>query len=61
MCRRTMPSRLLLSATPTLHLIVGLSGSGKTTLARRLERELDALRLSPDEWIAALYGNAPCN
>src|SRR4029077_5670077 len=44
---------------PTLHLIVGLLGSGKTTLARRLEREHDALRLCPDEWIAALYGNAP--
>lgn len=43
----------------TLHLVVGLPGAGKTTLARRLERELDALRLCPDEWIATLYGNAP--
>ena len=34
----------------------GPPGSGKTTLARRLERERDALRLTPDEWIARLYG-----
>jgi predicted kinase len=44
---------------PTLHLIVGLPGAGKTTLARRLEREYDALRLCPDEWIARLYGVSP--
>jgi predicted kinase len=41
---------------PTLHLIVGLPGAGKTTLARQLERELPALRLTPDEWIGPLYG-----
>jgi predicted kinase len=41
---------------PTLHLIVGLPGAGKTTLARRLERELPALRLTPDDWIGPLYG-----
>jgi predicted kinase len=39
-----------------LHLIVGLPGAGKTTLAARLERELPALRLTPDEWIGPLYG-----
>lgn len=55
-----MPTRAPRSADPpTLHLIVGLPGAGKTTLARRLERELDALRLSPDEWIAALHGSSP--
>ena len=36
----------------TLHLICGLPGSGKTTLARRLEHEIPALRLAPDEWMA---------
>jgi predicted kinase len=39
-----------------LHLIVGLPGAGKTTLARKLERELPALRLTPDDWIGPLYG-----
>ena len=32
----------------------GLPGSGKTTLARLLAEEIDAVRLSPDEWLAAL-------
>ena len=40
----------------TLHLIVGLPGAGKTTLARRLERELPALRLNLDEWHTHLFG-----
>jgi predicted kinase len=40
----------------TLLLMCGLPGSGKTTLAKRIERERDALRLTPDEWIARLYG-----
>ena len=40
----------------TLHLMVGLPCSGKTTLARQLEKELPALRLSPDEWQLRLFG-----
>lgn len=43
----------------TLILICGLPGSGKTALARRLEQERGALRLTPDEWIARLFGAAP--
>ena len=39
-----------------LHLICGLPGAGKTTLARRLERELPGLRLSPDEWLIRIMG-----
>ena len=39
---------------PRLVLICGLPGAGKTTLARRLEAELPAVRLCPDEWLAAL-------
>jgi predicted kinase len=42
---------------PVLHLICGLPGSGKTTLARQLERELPALRLTPDEWMARIVGS----
>ncbi|HWQ11755.1 MAG TPA: ATP-binding protein [Roseiflexaceae bacterium] len=41
----------------TLFLICGLPGAGKTTLARKLERAHAALRLSPDEWIAAILAD----
>ena len=36
-------------------LIVGLPGAGKTSWARRLEEERKALRLTPDEWMDALF------
>lgn len=36
--------------------MVGLPCSGKTTLARQLEHEHSALRLTPDEWQVALFG-----
>ena len=36
--------------------MVGLPCVGKTTLARRLEDELPALRLTPDEWHIRLFG-----
>lgn len=39
---------------PKLVLFCGLPGSGKTTLARKLEKELPAVRLCPDEWMANL-------
>ena len=41
----------------TLHLMVGLPGSGKTTLARKLEADLPALRLTPDEWMEKVIGD----
>jgi predicted kinase len=41
---------------PTLFLTVGLPGTGKTTEARRIEVERNALRLTKDEWMKALYG-----
>ncbi|MHA7987596.1 ATP-binding protein [Rathayibacter sp. CAU 1779] len=44
------------TSPPTLFLTVGLPGTGKTTAARRIEVEHDALRLTKDEWIRALYG-----
>lgn len=41
---------------PILFLPVGLPSTGKTTAARRIEIEHDALRLTKDEWVKALYG-----
>src|SRR3954469_24854235 len=41
---------------PTLFLTVGLPCVGKTTAARRIEVEEQALRLTKDEWVKALYG-----
>ena len=41
---------------PTLFLTVGLPGTGKTTAARRIEAKHQALRLTKDEWMKALYG-----
>jgi predicted kinase len=37
-------------------MICGLPCSGKTTFAKQIEREQNALRLTPDEWIVRLYG-----
>ena len=41
---------------PTLFLTVGLPSTGKTTAARWIEAEHDAIRLTKDEWVKALYG-----
>jgi predicted kinase len=40
--------------SPRLILLCGLPDSGKTTLAKRLESEIPAVRLCPDEWLAEL-------
>ena len=42
---------------PTLILTVGLPGVGKTTLARELAESRRILRLTPDEWMAPLFGD----
>lgn len=42
---------------PKLFLTVGLPGTGKTRAARRIEIEHEALRLTKDEWMKALYGD----
>ncbi|WP_307873162.1 AAA family ATPase [Paractinoplanes ovalisporus] len=41
---------------PTLFLMVGLPGSGKTYRARELAAERGALRLTPDDWALAIFG-----
>jgi len=40
-----------------LIIVCGLPGSGKTTLATALERDLNAIRLSADDWMTALSIN----
>jgi len=45
-----------LSAAATLLLMVGLPGAGKTTRAKELAAAYRALRLTPDEWMIALFG-----
>jgi predicted kinase len=42
------------SRHPKLIIVCGLPGSGKTTHAKRLERELGAVRFCPDEWMNAV-------
>ncbi|MFJ2938197.1 AAA family ATPase [Streptomyces sp. NPDC087219] len=42
----------------TLFLMVGLPGAGKTTRARQLAAERGALRLTPDDWMIPLFGEA---
>jgi predicted kinase len=39
----------------TVYLIVGLPGAGKTTRARELEFNESALRLTPDDWMMAIF------
>jgi predicted kinase len=46
----------VVSRQPTLFLTVGLPATGKTTAARCIEIERNALRLTKDEWMKALYG-----
>lgn len=43
----------------TLFLIHGFIGSGKTTFAKKLAERENAVRFSPDEWMAHFYGNNP--
>jgi predicted kinase len=42
---------------PALILMVGLPGAGKTTRAKELAAANHALRLTPDDWMAPLFGD----
>jgi predicted kinase len=55
---RRLPDDGPVEGRPVLRLTVGLPGAGKTTLARRLAQELSVLRLTPDEWMAPLFGDS---
>lgn len=57
MRRSDRPENGVTMRQPTLFLTVGLPCTGKTTAARRIEIEHNALRLTKDEWVKALYGN----
>jgi predicted kinase len=54
--RKHLTASLGVKRVATLHLMIGLPCSGKTTLAKQLEQERSALRLTPDEWQVALFG-----
>src|SRR6476469_3278652 len=43
---------------PILYLTVGLPGAGKTTRARAIAAEHGILRLTPDDWMAPLFGHS---
>ena len=43
----------------TIHLMHGFIGFGKTTIAKKLARELPAVRLNNDEFMESLYGRNP--
>lgn len=39
----------------TLFITCGVQGAGKTTLAKRIEKEHQAIRLTPDDWLRELF------
>jgi predicted kinase len=43
----------------TAHLLFGYLASGKTTFAKHLEVKHEAVRFTPDEWMARLFGDDP--
>jgi len=57
MCAHKQPEPTDPGVEPAVvYLIVGLPGAGKTTHAKELEINASALRLTPDEWQIALFG-----
>jgi predicted kinase len=43
---------------PTLFVMVGLPAAGKTTRAKEIAEAVQALRLTPDEWMIPLFGES---
>ncbi len=41
---------------PVLFVMVGLPASGKTARAKEIEKAMQALRFTPDEWMNPLFG-----
>ena len=54
----TTPHGERVKLRPTLFLTVGLPGVGKTTRAEELASAHRILRLTPDEWMAPLFGQS---
>ena len=48
-----------LKKKPTAYLICGYIGAGKTRFAKKLEKEISAIRITKDEWLIRLFGNDP--
>ena len=44
---------------PSIHLMHGFIGFGKTTIAKKLEKELPAVRFTHDEIMLSKYGRNP--
>jgi predicted kinase len=59
-CQDALSLRRVTGVTPrpTLFLTVGLPGVGKTTHAKQLAAAHGILRLTPDEWMAPLFGQS---
>ena len=53
--------RGIMTNYPTIDLMHGFMGSGKTTLAKKMEKELPAVRFTHDEIMLQRYGRAPDN
>lgn len=49
----------IIRSKPAIYLMCGFLGFGKTTLARKLEKEIPALRLTHDELMLKKYGRNP--
>ena len=52
-----MERRASSTGIATLYVMVGLPASGKTTRAKEIERDCNALRLTPDEWMIPLFAD----